>query len=217
MIQLKDYGVYEIQGDNALNFLQGQITNDIFNLKDEDIIPALLCNAQGRVLLMLRILQKAGQIFLILRQDLSDIFETSLLKVAMLSRVKLLFRDDLKVYYEDKFIISNHSQNEDENLQQWHLNRIKNHEFDIYPTSSGLFLPKDLGLEKDWVSFTKGCYRGQEIIARMHYLGKSKYHLVYTESTNDLLKPGDKIDASTYVVDSFRILDKVHLLLCVKK
>jgi len=217
MLKLKDYNVYEVQGDNALNFLQGQISNDIFNLKDEDVIPALLCNAQGRVLLMLRVLQKAGQIFLILRQDLSGIFETSLLKVAMLSRVKLLSRDDLKVYYDDKFIIAENNQNDDENLQQWHLERIKKHEFDIYPSSSGLFLPQDLGLEKDWVSFSKGCYRGQEIIARMHYLGKSKYHLVYTESSNDLLKPGDKIDASTYVVDSIRVHDKVHLLLCVKK
>jgi hypothetical protein len=27
------------------------------------------------------------------------------------------------------------------------------------------------------VSFTKGCYLGQEIIARMHYLGKIKKHL----------------------------------------
>ena len=217
MLKLKDYNVYEVQGDNALNFLQGQISNDIFNLKNEDVIPALLCNAQGRVLLMLRVLQKAGQIFLILRQDLSGIFETSLLKVAMLSRVKLLSRDDLKVYYDDKFIIAENNQNDDENLQQWHLERIKKHEFDIYPSSSGLFLPQDLGLEKDWVSFSKGCYRGQEIIARMHYLGKSKYHLVYTESSNDLLKPGDKIDASTYVVDSIRVHDKVHLLLCVKK
>jgi hypothetical protein len=217
MLELKDYNVYEVQGDNALNFLQGQITNDIFKLKDEDVIPALLCNAQGRVLLMLRVLQKTGQIFLILRQDLSGIFETSLLKVAMLSKVKLLSRDDLKVYYDDKFIIAENNQNDDENLQQWHLDRIKKHEFDIYPSSSGLFLPQDLGLEKDWVSFSKGCYRGQEIIARMHYLGKSKYHLVYTESSNDLLKPGDKIDASTYVVDLIRVHDKVHLLLCVKK
>src|SRR5690606_9815463 len=40
---------------------------------------------------------------------------------------------------------------------------------------SGLFLPHDLGLVRlGAVSFDKGCYLGQEIIARMHYKAKLK-------------------------------------------
>lgn len=41
------------------------------------------------------------------------------------------------------------------------------------------FLPHNVGLHQvGAVSFTKGCYIGQEIIARMHYRGKLKTHAV---------------------------------------
>lgn len=217
MIHIGHYCVYEVQGESALNFLQGQITNDVLNISDDESIPALLCNVQGRILSMLYVIKKYEQIFIILRHDLHQILENNLLKVAALSRVKLTLRHDLNVYHDERFIISKERINENQNLDEWHLARIKAHEFDIYPSSSGLFLPQDLGLEEKWISFTKGCYRGQEIIARMHYLGKSKYHLVDGESSDSLLKAGDKIDASTYVVDLLNQGDKISLLLCVKK
>lgn len=44
--------------------------------------------------------------------------------------------------------------------------------------ASGLFLPQFLGLERlGGLSFKKGCYTGQEVIARTHYLGKVKQGL----------------------------------------
>lgn len=44
--------------------------------------------------------------------------------------------------------------------------------------SSGVFLPQWLGLEAlGGLSYTKGCYPGQEIIARVHYRGTVKYRL----------------------------------------
>jgi folate-binding protein YgfZ len=40
------------------------------------------------------------------------------------------------------------------------------------------FLPQALGLEDlDGLSYTKGCYPGQEVVARVHYLGRSKEKL----------------------------------------
>jgi folate-binding protein YgfZ len=45
------------------------------------------------------------------------------------------------------------------------------------PESSGQFLPQMLGFDKlGAVNFRKGCYPGQEIVARTHYLGKVKRH-----------------------------------------
>jgi tRNA-modifying protein YgfZ len=38
-------------------------------------------------------------------------------------------------------------------------------------------LPGELGLETRAVSFTKGCYVGQEPVARMHYKGHPNRHL----------------------------------------
>jgi folate-binding protein YgfZ len=43
--------------------------------------------------------------------------------------------------------------------------------------SSGQFLPQMLGFDDlGAVNFRKGCYPGQEIVARTHYLGKVKRH-----------------------------------------
>ena len=44
------------------------------------------------------------------------------------------------------------------------------------------------------VSFTKGCYPGQEIVARMHYLGKLKQRMYLAAAPDDELpQPGDKL------------------------
>lgn len=48
----------------------------------------------------------------------------------------------------------------------------------LYQTSAGAFLPHNLQLpELGGVSFDKGCYTGQEVVARMHYKGKLKSHM----------------------------------------
>jgi hypothetical protein len=57
----------------------------------------------------------------------------------------------------------------------------------IYPETSEQFLPHDLQLPSlNAVSFDKGCYTGQEIIARMQYLGKLKNHLCHIRIALDL-------------------------------
>lgn len=51
----------------------------------------------------------------------------------------------------------------------------------LYPETSGKFLPHEINLHtiNDAISFDKGCYTGQEIIARIHYRGKLKKKLQY--------------------------------------
>lgn len=58
----------------------------------------------------------------------------------------------------------------------WHQLRLAQGEVTIYPESRGIFLPHRLGLHTSGhLNFNKGCYRGQEIIARTHYRAKLKY------------------------------------------
>ncbi|OGT37509.1 MAG: hypothetical protein A3F11_02510 [Gammaproteobacteria bacterium RIFCSPHIGHO2_12_FULL_37_14] len=50
----------------------------------------------------------------------------------------------------------------------------------IYPETSAKFLPHEINLfQFNAISLNKGCYTGQEIIARMHYRGKLKKHLYH--------------------------------------
>jgi len=61
--------------------------------------------------------------------------------------------------------------------------------------ASGAFLPQNLNLDLlDGVSFTKGCYPGQEIIARLKYRGKVKQrlcvlHAELSAADNEQIKP----------------------------
>lgn len=79
----------------------------------------------------------------------------------------------------------------------------------IYPATSGKLLPQELNLDAHGgVSYDKGCYTGQEIVARMHYRGKAKsglYQAVSQMSQSNIdqgntdqreILPGDLIYAS---------------------
>jgi folate-binding protein YgfZ len=62
----------------------------------------------------------------------------------------------------------------------WRCYDIANKTTFIYPETTEKFLPHELQLpELNGVNFKKGCYTGQEIIARMHYRGKLKNQLFH--------------------------------------
>lgn len=73
----------------------------------------------------------------------------------------------------------------------WHYIQLQHQRVSIYPATRGLFLPHRLNLpELGYISFDKGCYKGQEIVARTQYRSKPKHHLqnfiIRTEQTLQL-------------------------------
>ena len=63
-------------------------------------------------------------------------------------------------------------------LNQWLLGQIRAGIGQVMPSTRELFIPQMLNLQAvGGVSFKKGCYTGQEIVARMQYLGKLKRRL----------------------------------------
>lgn len=57
----------------------------------------------------------------------------------------------------------------------------------INSANQDLFIPQTINFDRlGGISYTKGCYPGQEVIARTHYLGKQKRHAYYghTEISN---------------------------------
>lgn len=109
------------------------------------------------------------------------------------------------------------------NFESWRLSEIKAGIPSIYPQTSEQFVLQMSNLDLlGGVSFKKGCYPGQEIIARMHYLGKLKRRLFLTTlQTSQCPLPGDEIctqsattaDGSGMVVDA--IIDDKGLCYCL--
>ncbi len=77
----------------------------------------------------------------------------------------------------------------------WQALQLQQKRVEIYPESRGLFLPHRLGLQlSGYLSFDKGCYKGQEIIARTHYRAKLKHELrIFKIQTGETLHSGQKI------------------------
>ncbi|MGA0129356.1 MAG: YgfZ/GcvT domain-containing protein [Burkholderiales bacterium] len=62
--------------------------------------------------------------------------------------------------------------------QEWVLNEIRDYQAQISKPLQEIFIPQAIHLERnDGISFTKGCYPGQEIVARTKYLGTIKRQL----------------------------------------
>lgn len=95
----------------------------------------------------------------------------------------------------------------------------------LFAETTEKFVPQMLNLDKlEAISFTKGCYTGQEIVARTHYLGKNK-RAMYSASctTEDIIHRGCSISDSDNqeadigtVILSAKQDDRTQLLLVLK-
>lgn len=75
---------------------------------------------------------------------------------------------------------------------EWQLLQIASGIARIEAATSGEFVPQVLNYDvTDHISFKKGCYTGQEVVARLHYRGTAKRRLYLAEI--DPLQSADKV------------------------
>lgn len=82
---------------------------------------------------------------------------------------------------------------------EWNLLNIRTGIADIYPETFELFTPQEINYQLvNGISFRKGCYTGQEIVARLHYRGKLKRHMYrFTVNADQLPMPGSALVNAT--------------------
>lgn len=151
-----------VEGPEAEKFLQGQLTCDLKLLEATQPLRGAHCNQKGRVEAVYDIFLDKENIVLLTPPEVIQHAFDFLKFYARFSKVKLSIIElsDTDFHY---------------------AHDLKKLQIQLYPTTIGRYLPQELGLmATDAVSLTKGCYLGQEIIARLHYLGKLKKELVFT-------------------------------------
>ena len=113
---------------------------------------------------------------------------------------------------------------ESNDLNFWTLGNIRSGIGEVRRETVGEFIPQMLNLQAvgNGISFSKGCYTGQEIVARMKYLGKLKRQMYRLRAEADLLpNPGDPIYSLSAekpvgsVVIASRLEDSVEMLAVV--
>jgi folate-binding protein YgfZ len=193
-------------------------------LDDHPAVAAGLHNAQGRCLSVLRMLQvEPGQILLALPADLANSIATHLSKFLFRARVRIEnASSQWRIYGATgpdaeaaastrlgipmdatglrQMIVAPRSEalpeGDVQSRASWRLDDIAAGLAEVCAATSGLFTAQMLNLDLiGAVSFSKGCYTGQEIIARAHYLGQVKRRMqrFCTDDAREL-QPGSRID-----------------------
>ncbi|MDH3276086.1 MAG: hypothetical protein OEM64_07635 [Gammaproteobacteria bacterium] len=169
------YSKLVVSGADALEFLQGQLTIDLQKIGVADSRRAGWCNPKGRVICLFDVTATDEGFSLRLPTELAD---------DVLKRMTM-FRFRSKVDFELQ------SETDDSHRAE----KLRDGVAEIWKAQSEKFTPHMLNLDLiGAVDFDKGCYTGQEIVARTHYRGASKRRCLRFESSEPV-SPGDKVSA----------------------
>lgn len=171
-----------VAGPDACDYLQRMVSNDVEALQVGDACPALLLTAKGRVIAPLVVWRRGEEDYLLLTEPgLGEPVR------ALLTRMRLRARCEIEAEEHSSLLVfggegidtgfPGAAEVLDAALEptldaaELELRRIEagvprwGHEIDER------ILPAEAGLDATHVSFSKGCYPGQEPIARLHYRG----------------------------------------------
>ncbi|MCP4075863.1 MAG: folate-binding protein YgfZ [Gammaproteobacteria bacterium] len=260
---LSDTALLYVGGDDATEFLQNQLSNDIHQIDEKTAQLSTFSNAKGRMLGIFRVIKIDGGYLLVLPKNILPGIQQQLQKFIIMSKVILadisdsfariaivtdqqeLITEDYypaeinQVYQSDslisvqlpgrknqcRFLMLSNSAEEainlwtglSQNLQindqnSWRLQDIEAGIPTLYPATAGAFVLQMGNLQlTGGVSFKKGCFPGQEVVARMQYLGKLKRRMFLAEiKSAQCPEPGDELryeesdkpDGSGKVVDA---------------
>ena len=176
------YSKIIVSGADALEFLQAQLSNDVRLLEQSPELLAAWCNPRGRVICIVRIHRSDGGYVLLLPAELAE---------SVLKRLTL-FRFRSKVTFEQADASAAELGIEGD-TEDWLLDNLKAGRPEIWKAQSEEFTPHMLNLDLlGAISFEKGCYPGQEIVARTHYRGATRRRTHRFKAAQPV-SPGDKV------------------------
>ncbi|HEY2353384.1 MAG TPA: hypothetical protein VGH79_00615 [Gaiellaceae bacterium] len=190
-----------VRGPDAADYLQRMVSNDVEALAVGDACPALLLTAKGRVIAPLVVWRRGHDDFLVLT-------EPGLGARVRDELVRLRFRARCEIEAEDhasQLVLSDKGAGDEGFATDWPGAReildaelpptLGADELELRRIEAGVprwgreiddkILPAEAGLDATHISFSKGCYPGQEPIARLHYRGHANRELRVVELDDD--------------------------------
>lgn len=220
--------VIECVGEDAVSFLQTQLTADVETIAENQWRLGGYCNPKGRLFAVMFIIPKQSGFFLVTESSVATIVLTKLNLFKMRAQVTHSLRSDLRFQcakngsgeiqtwvapvalksndFHDLTIAlidqsASHGQDESDSMSS--ANQEASIAECIVKTGlplltdqvSEAFIPQSVNLDLvGGVSFKKGCYPGQEIVARVRYRGKPKHRMVLGSAPPSFVAtPGDDL------------------------
>jgi folate-binding protein YgfZ len=210
--------VVRFRGPDAVSFLQGQLTNDVAALGDGRTQLAACTTQQGRVATLMWLRQQDADVYALVPAELADSVITRLRRYVLRSKVEITRLADAAVAWTNGsgrsagepdpatgvrpvrfqlpdgrlLAVGAAGAREDPNVAaRWSAADIVAGLPQITTATSEHFVPQMLNLDRlDAISFTKGCYTGQEIVARTQHLGRIKRRCFrYSAAAESPLEP----------------------------
>jgi folate-binding protein YgfZ len=182
-----------VSGPDAADYLNRMLSNDVLALGPGDACDALLLTAKARIIAPLRVLKRGDDDFLLATEpELGERVLAELLRFRFAAKAEIEPEEHEAwlVLGGDEVLDARPEGAEvgDDEVERWRIEAgIPRWGRELDET----ILPAEAGLTETHVSFTKGCYPGQEPIARQHHRGKVNRRLRVLEV--EAAEPGDEI------------------------
>jgi tRNA-modifying protein YgfZ len=182
MAATRGVGRILVAGADAEAFLQGQLTQDVRKLGGDASLIAGYCSAKGRLLAVLQMQRVPEGIVL---ETHRSVLESTLKRLRM-----FVLRSKVTLTEIEPAVVESGD-------DSWRRARIERGLPTIFLATADHFVPQMCNLDVlGGISFDKGCYTGQEIVARLHYLGQVKRRM-YRATLAGQAAAGDPVyDAS---------------------
>ncbi|HEY2311633.1 MAG TPA: hypothetical protein VGH46_11050 [Gaiellaceae bacterium] len=172
-----------VAGPDAADYLQRMVSNDVEALSPGEACPALLLTAKARVIAPLVVLRRTDDDFLLLTEPgLGEVVR------AQLVRMRLRAHCEIEPEEHDSVLVFGGPEGfatdwpgARETLDSGLAPTLNGEELELRRIESCVprwereiddrILPAEAGLDETHVSFSKGCYPGQEPVARLHFRG----------------------------------------------
>jgi folate-binding protein YgfZ len=190
-----------VAGPDAEDYLQRMVSNDV---TQGELVDALLLTPRGRLIAPLRIWRRGPDDFLLLTElDLGEVVRTALLRSRFASKCEIELEEHTStVLFGGVEGLPGEIPGTVEALDLTVPGTVKAGELERARIEAGVpawgkelddtILPAEAGLDETHISFTKGCYPGQEPVARLRHRGHVNRRLRVLEVES--AQPGDEIE-----------------------
>ena len=186
-----------IKGEDAAKFLQGQLTSDVTKLGLSYQATAL-SNLKGRIDFGIWIKKQDEKHFdVVISADCAEALQAHLKKFGAFSKFDTSTPTPIYPCVLDGVPTFSHKDehNTIDDTQAWMQASLAAGNYWIVADTRGEIQPQELRLhQRGGMDYDKGCYLGQEVIARIYFKAAPKAFLHYVSGTGDVPAAGDKLE-----------------------